>query len=118
MVSLVLMLMAIVLGGIAEAGTITIDFGAPVTITTTAAQDAAIQKLVDRVNSERASQDPPLPALTREQWIRGVMAQAIQSYRDQAAHIDAIEACVVFKSLTVAQQTALISALGGKSPCP
>lgn len=67
----------------AWAGSITLDFGTPLTITTSAKQDAAIQTLVDDSNDKRAKANPPLSAQSKEQYLRSVLVSAIKSWRQQ-----------------------------------
>jgi len=57
---------------------------AAITINTTAAHDAAIQYVLDRVNAERAAQTPPQPALTATQYLQRILADTFQSYGREA----------------------------------
>lgn len=50
-------------------------------LTTTASQDEALQFVVDKENTRRAAQTPPLPAITIEQYLQQIVTTAIPSYR-------------------------------------
>jgi hypothetical protein len=103
----------------AEAGTITLNFGAPQTLTTTAPQDAALQRLVARSNADRAGQVPPLPARTIEQYLRDVLITAVGSYFLQAKEAEGEDFCIAWKAKTPAERAAVVTAHGGNEPpCP
>ena len=97
-------------------GSIVLDFGAAQTLTTTAAQDNRLARLLADVNAERARQS--LPALTLEQYLRSVLVSTIQSYVAQANARDAADACAAYHALSAADQQLVRDKLGGKSPCP
>ena len=99
------------------AGTITLNFGTPIIITTTATQDAAIVRLLAIENANRAEQIPPLPAWTAEQWLRSVLVGALQSHVERASAYEATEACAAYRKLGAGAQTTIRTSLGG-SPCP
>jgi hypothetical protein len=103
----------------ASAGSITLDFGAPVTITTTAQQDAALARIRQHLNAS-------LPAAeqhaTTEAMLRSILVSAIASYRDQAATLHRDDACTHYRALTAAQRATVDANFGPpgqpKSPCP
>ena len=104
---------------VVSAGSITIDLGTGSrVVSTTAAQEAALQRLTDDENVQRAAQKPPLPAFTREEYLRAVMISAVQSYLQQARERDKTTACTTYASATATVRNQIDTALGGKSPCP
>lgn len=112
-----LMLLLLVLGTLPlSAGTIVLNFGKPVTLTTTAAQDAAITRVLATINADRVAKK--LPVFTAEQWLQDVLIDAITSYTDQARSQESVSACATFRKLPPAQQASIRSTLGGDSPCP
>jgi len=97
-------------------GTIAIDFGAPLTITTTAQQNTFLSRVLVRINNQGAAQVPPLPARTMEQFIRDVVVASIQQYRDVAVQNDTVDAKIAFGNLTQTQQNQIVTLLGGNNP--
>ena len=100
----------------ADAGSISLDFGAPITITTTTAQDASLTRLLAKINAERVASGQT-PYATREAWLKDILVGAVQSYRDQAAKADAEDACVTYAAASTTVQNQIKTALGGKAPC-
>lgn len=49
-------------------------------LTTSAAEEIALSRIVARANAERAARVPPLPPLTNAQYVDGVLTQLIASY--------------------------------------
>ena len=101
----------------ADAGSIQLDFGSPQTITTTAAQDASLTRLLAKINAERGGSSGLVPYATVEAWLKATLQSAIQSYRDQAAKADAEDACVTYNAASTVVQNQIKTALRGKSPC-
>ena len=95
---------------LSHAGTIVIDFGTPLTITTTARQDTFLAALLARANAQG-------PAMTIEQYLRDIFLATLDSYRQQAEVFEKSDACAKFKVLTAAQQSTITTALGGNNPC-
>src|SRR3990167_7690355 len=87
----------------ADAGSIQLDFGTPVTITTTAAQDASLTRLLAKINAERVASGQT-PYATREAWLKDILVGAVQSYREQAAKADAEDACVSYAAASTTVQ--------------
>ena len=98
-----------------SAGTITLNFGTPQTITTTAAQDAALTRTLAAVNRDRLPTDQ---LATVELWLREVLQSAVASYVAEARTRNAEDACGTFRGLPAPQQAMITGLLGGKSPCP
>jgi hypothetical protein len=103
----------------AEAGTITLDFGAPLTLTTTAGQDAALQRL------RAISQARGLPYTTVEIMLRAFLVEHVGNRVQEAKQLDAGEGCERYRTLTAAQQATIDSNFGTSlglgravSPCP
>lgn len=101
------------------AQSVVIDLGTgPVTIAPTANQVAAIQRLTDVENAQRAAENPPRAAITRETWLRNVMISAVQSYLGQAKKLDADDACTNYRAASAGVRSQIDTALGGKVVCP
>lgn len=96
--------------------TITIDFGAPLTITTNAQQNAFLARLLARENVRLAAQTPPGTALTQEQWLRDVIQATLVGYRQQNIDKDKVDAQAAFAALSGAQQNQVVTLLGGNNP--
>lgn len=88
--------------------------------TTTTQQDDALQFVVDKENARRAAQIPPQTALTIEQYLQQVMANAFPSYRKQFRQERVFDKMKdQWPSLTSAQKTAICSAIGVSAQnCP
>lgn len=99
----------------ATAGTITMSFGAPQTLTTTAGQDAKLARLITADNAARTAQG--LPTRTLEQYLVDVLTDAVKSYLAQTDAADVVAACAKYKTLSGAARTQIDTALSG-SPCP
>lgn len=102
----------------AHAGSIALNFGTPLTLTTTAAQDTALARVLADVNAEKARQIPPLPPFTLEEFLGYVLNTAVQTYVQQARTRNAADACATYQALVPADQAIVLGKLGGKSPCP
>ena len=100
------------------AGSITINFGAPQTLTTTASHDAFLTNMLARENARRAAQTPPLGAFTMERYLQDLIVKMLRGYQTEAAGLDSQDACATFQGLLTAQQQSILTSLGGKSPCP
>lgn len=111
------LLLLMMMSPVAHAGTITLNFGAPLTVTTSADQDAALQRMLTRVNAERSAGGFSTYA-TIEAWLRDVLVSAVKSYKEQAKTLDAGDACATYKALSASEQATIDGALNGKSPCP
>ena len=101
----------------ASAGTITLNFGAPVTITTTTAEDAALERARVALGRRRG-REGGVQFATVEAMLREILSDAIVHHKRGADDLDAGDACVAYKALTAAQRNAINAQLGGKSPCP
>lgn len=101
----------------AHAGSITLNFGAPLTVTTNADQDAALQRVLASVNADRSAGGLSTYA-TVEAWLRDILVSAVKSYQDQAKTMDAGDACATYKALSASAQATIDGVLNGKSPCP
>ena len=110
-----LALLLLPLAGSAQTPSVTIAVaGAPVTLTPTAAQVAALQAVVDAVN---ANERKGLPPWTVNQWLEFVLVGRVQSALETYRAKEAQTACAAFKKLTAAKQKAITDELGGKAPC-
>src|SRR5919106_537942 len=112
-------MMILLTASVAHAGTITLNFGAPLTITTTAAQDAALERL------RAISQARGLPYTTIEIMLRAFLVEQVQGRVQEAKQLDAGEGCERYRNLTPAQQATIDSNFGTSlglgrpvSPCP
>ncbi len=116
---LVLCIAFVCWGEFVEAGTVTFDFGGtPVTLTTTARQDAALARLLVRDNAVRAGNVPPDAALTVEEYVRQVLLADIQGFRNAGEGVDQKDACTAYQALVLSGQNQIKTALGGHNPCP
>jgi hypothetical protein len=103
----------------AEAGTITLNFGNALTLTTSAAQDAALERL------RAISVARGLPYTTVEIMLRAFLVEHVGNRVQEAKQLDAGEGCERYRTLTAAQQATIDSNLGTSlglgravSPCP
>ena len=99
----------------ATAGSITMSFGAPQTLTTTGGQDAKLAKFLAKDNAERVTQG--LPTRTLEQYLLDVLTAAVTSYLKGADERDAVDACAKYKTLSGAEKTTITTLLLA-NPCP
>ena len=98
---------------------ITIDLGdTPVALNLNAANKAMLTRLMTRENARRAAQSPPLVALTLGEFVRDLIVDMVRGYKVQSAGQDHVDACVAFKALSAAAQAAIVTQVGGTSPCP
>lgn len=77
---------------------------ASITINTTPAQDAVIQRIVDKVNTERASQNPPLPALDISGYVQHILTEAFKSWKSQQDDEDVSSMKAAWASATPAER--------------
>lgn len=96
-------------------GSIVLDFGNAQTISVTAVQRAKLQRLLDDSNAARVANGQS--AQTMEQWLRTLLLETIQQQIRQAESHEQAEACAAYQGLSTANQNAIKTALGGKSPC-
>jgi hypothetical protein len=107
------------LPALAHAGSITITFGGTArTLTTTAAQDAKLTRIVTRENTQRTTRIPPQAAITVEDYVFALLQNDLRLQSEQADSYEKGDFCTVFPTLTNAQKTSIISLGGGSSPCP
>lgn len=99
----------------AHAGSVTLDFGNALTVTTTAEQDAALRALVDGANATLPAGATPW---TIEGYLVDRFTQAVGSWTAAHRQAEAVKACEAYTALDAAGQQAVKDALGGKSPCP
>ena len=53
-----------------------------------------------------------------EDCIKILIVDMLRGYKVQSSGQDHVDACTTFKTLTGAQQTTIITQMGGTSPCP
>jgi hypothetical protein len=111
--SLVLLLMV---SPMASAATITIDFGAPETITPTAKQIAKMEKRLARVNTQRTAQG--LSTLTIEQFLKNASTTIVEQETQEGGDTEAQQSCENYAAATTEVKNTIDTALGGLSPCP
>lgn len=56
--------------------------------------------------------------LAQVQFTRDLLVDMFKGYKMQVAGEEHVDACTTFKALTAAQQTTIITTLGGTRPCP
>jgi hypothetical protein len=94
-------------------GSITLDFGAPETMTFTAAQRSRFEKM--RAHSQARG----LPYPTIERMLRAFLADHLGQRDEEARGLEGADFCTRFKALTAAQQAAITTQTGGNAPpCP
>lgn len=113
---------AICLGAPAQAADqITVDItGTPVAVSVSAPNKALITRLMTKENARRAAEDPPLAALTLNEFTRDLLVDMFRGYKVQVAGEAHQDACARFRALTPAQQLTELAraAWGGDAPCP
>lgn len=89
-------------------------------LVTTTTQDEALQFVVDKENTRRAAQTPPLPALTIEQYLQQLVTTALPSYRAQFRQERVFDKMKdEWPNLTNTQKTAICNAIGvSAGNCP
>ena len=86
---------------------------ATITITTTARQDQALQRLTNRYNAEQRTQNPAHVDLTPVQWLRDVILMtALQSYIQQTVRDDGNEVRDAWENAPAAVQAQIRQLLG------
>ena len=85
---------------------------ATINITTTPAQDAVIQRVLDPANADRAAQTPPLVALSIPQYIMSILVSAFRGWKTKHAVEDTNALQTAWEAATPGQRTAARNALG------
>ena len=88
------------------------------TVVTTARMDAVLDSLLTRINAQRAASNPPQSALTADQLFQQLVSTAIGQYVAEYSDKIRADACAAFQALSPADQLNIVTALGGKNPCP
>jgi hypothetical protein len=98
----------------------TVSLAGTYSFTTTANQDEALQFVVEKENTRRAAQTPPLPAITIEQYLQQILTTSIPSYRAQFRQERVFDKLRdVWPTLTTTQQNNICSAIGvAPAACP
>ena len=119
LMAMVLSLLLMLWPGTSQAAdSITIDLGGtPVVLSVNAANKDLLTRLLGKENARRATQSPPLSALTLEQYSRDLMVDMFRGYKIQYAGEEYIDACTTFKALLAADQQSILTLLGGMNPC-
>ena len=103
----------------AYAGTVTFDFGgSKVVLTTTAAQDAALDNLRVQANANNVLNPSLVPAASLEDYVSQILAGNLSNYYAQARQLEQKAACVTYQALVKLSQDSIKTTLAGKSPCP
>lgn len=101
---------------------ITIDVDGPVLVMPVSpANETMLTKMLTRENARRAAQQPPLPALTLNEFLRDVIIiDGVRGLRIESRSRDHIDACVRFHALSAAAQATELAraAWQGDDPCP
>ena len=86
---------------------------ATITLTTTAAQDAILARLLIAQNAERAAKTPPDPPYADVQaMVRGILVAAVQSWRAQQEQEDTVKVGKAYVDAAPATQATVRSTLG------
>ena len=115
--SLLIAMLVLLTPTLAGAGTITVDFGIPLTITTTTEQDKDLERVLADLNAVRASFTRPLPALTVGEYLHDVLSNAVKTAVQEGRRKNALDACAAYTSLPRERQSSIRTELGGKAPC-
>lgn len=108
---LMLILLLLALAVPLSAGTITINFGSPLVITTTAAQDAKLTRALALYNAETGK------SLGMEQFIKQMIIAGVEQFVNKVNETEQLEACTTFNTLGASAKNQILTALGGKNPC-
>jgi hypothetical protein len=104
-------------------GSLSVNFGNPVTKNYTANQHAKMSSFIARFNAQRAASDPPQGAVTIEQYVANRCEQIMIDDIQQAIQDDALDGCEMYWTpqaqggISDAVRTQIRAALGGKDPC-
>jgi hypothetical protein len=113
MVTRVILTAALVCGPlIASAGTVTFDFGTPLTLSTTPKQDLLLERARSDANLQAESR------LTMEEFLREALIREIQAAVQSARKANQTTACEKFQTATPEIQAQIMGALDDKNPCP
>jgi hypothetical protein len=82
------------------------------TITLTSEQETALAVLIKRVNTERAAQNPPLAAITVNNYIQARATEIASSYAAQLKGETEAAILAAYKDADAAKQTQIKTALG------
>lgn len=116
---LCVLLLLVCSASLAFAGTVTFTFGGtPVTLTTTAAQDAFLTRLLGKENQLRASKVPPQAAISLETFMRNIFTDELQERKTVADTYEETDFCIAFNAASAATRNATIAQYGNNSPCP
>lgn len=89
------------------------------TITTDVQQEKALAHVVTRVNAERATRTPPLPAVPQQEYLQNVVNSVFTNYQHQKEEAEAAQALALkarYNALSLAQQAAVDAILNNPSP--
>ena len=86
------------------------------TLTTSAREDAVLSALLTRINAERAVRGET--AVTADQLLERLVRTAIGQYVAEYSNKIRTDACAAYAALSPTDQAAILTRLGGKTPCP
>ena len=105
--------------GVVWAGSAVFTFGGtPLTLTTTAPQDAFLNRLLVKENALRASRVPPAVPLTLEQYMRDIFVTQLQELKRSSDTHETVDFCTAYNALTAPQKAGIMTLGGGNNPCP
>lgn len=82
------------------------------TITLTADQESALAVLIQRTNTDRAAQTPPLPAITAANYIQARATEVAESYRISLAAEEEAVVVAAYKAADAAKRGQVKTTLG------
>jgi hypothetical protein len=82
------------------------------TVTTSPTQETALGEIVDAANADRAMRTPPLPALSRQQYLDGVIGSMLDDYIRQRQAVNAQKVADAYTGATPAVKTQVRTLLG------
>jgi hypothetical protein len=85
---------------------------ATINLVSTAGQDVIIQRVLDKVNAERAAQVPPLAALTIPQYITSILVSAFQGWKQHQDQEDLEALKTAWSTATTTQKNQVKTTLG------
>jgi hypothetical protein len=114
--SVFVVLLIVAMARLAQAGSVTFDFGNPITLTR--ADDGEVAPGHPQVHAVGPAQEPPIAALTIEQYLRASLTNTVREQVQQGSQDEAAQFCVAYKALGANAQNQITAAGGGNSPCP
>lgn len=82
------------------------------TLTLTATQETALTVILAAANAARSAQNPPLVALTKQEYLQARLTDVANSYLKQISKEDEDKTVEAYRAATLLQQSQVKAALG------